>query len=698
MYNKINHNTNNINSGNNIYLNMNNIFKQVNANIMTNHQRRKSSLGLNQRQHNVSCIENNSNLNNNYNRQLFLNGTIENEDVGNQTLIPKINQNNSQLNRYNSFGRMKNLKSNCNENKIPSRTKKEKINKTNKFIPSNNQNVIPKNKKNVFIPLGTNKYRTIGEANCVNYYNYNTNYRANNKGHNTIEANNLNLGNQMMLKKYNLNRPNNYNYNNNYNYSYKNKDNSYYKNAHSPLRPKTPDHQKKERSSFRKPKTPDRQRTKMRLNYNKDYICPTMENTTNYHRKSSNYNYGCQNNNDRNRGYNTIDNYFDNTYHMTQENGTNDYFKHHKKAFSNYYPVQLTTNNNNTLTSNNSNINPNKARKSSCGKINNNNKYKQTKTLSKNASQGNIHHNNYIYGNCNNNNIYNNYYTNPKSIKNKNQSNNNNVKTPVKFNRTHSNYSGSSVPVTQTKNINTYGIYEDTFQSFGKNIPHNFINNNIYKNQSQKKLIENKTNKNFNNNINMNNNKAQTKQSLQEQGFKYNQNNKPLSSPYSNDILSSPSNIFALPRSNDKASTNNYNKYNYIPKNFSSLGSEMMSGSTTGTGSPGNYQLKEFDAGVIDFNELDQFSPPYTGTQVNLANNIDLNKNAQLNNQYTNIGLFQEGTKGEANNHYNLKFTNCNYNYSNKQSSNINNFVDNNNRKVIDDFINQLNTKRQNFL
>ena len=82
----------------------------------------------------------------------------------------------------------------------------------------------------------------------------------------------------------------------------------------------------------------------------------------------------------------------------------------------------------------------------------------------------------------------------------------------------------------------------------------------------------------------------------------------------------------------------------------------------------------------IDFNDLDQFSPPYSKGEVDLTKNIDIkNKN---NNIYMNLGIMQD----QKNNYYEIGKR---YDYENNSYLNENK----DNRRVIDNFINQLKSK-----
>ncbi len=710
MYTKIYPNSKISRPPTNNYININNIFKQINTNIITpNQPRRRSMQGQNKNvhNHNASFVDNNSNLNKNYKKQLFLNGTLETEDsdsIANQTqmtqMYQRTNINNNyktnnkenksnnnyktQLNRYNSYGRMKPLNNNNNgakNNKTPLKNKKKVKGNNNfaKIIPNGkNSNITNRAlKKNVFIPLGNNsnnnKFHTIADNKSNGYSNFNNNINKTQiREHNTIEAGKVNLYNQIMLKKYSTNRPNgnNTNYNKiNYNFINikNNRDKSNERKKVYRERPKTPDHMRMEKSSNnRKPKTPDRQRTKRKFNLNKEYFCPTMENVD-YFGNKNHYNNGITNNNNNttayrlSSGYNTIDNYFDNKYQLTQDVCNKDY--NYNYNFND---------NLNTLTSNNSNANRRqnkskpKSRRTSSGRcsnpntnsngnnntmINNNNKTKR-RTLTKNASQGNIRHADnhyYLITNTNNNNNYNNNGNQYMNM-NKTRTNNGNKshsKTPEKTNGTKSKFSGVSVPMTQLKEKNTYGIYGDTFQSFGKKIPTVNELNNRGKNfdYNNKYLYE------------------CNKKNQQNQNYIYNNVYPNVTNNNKLDKIKSPlTNIFSLPTSNKKQ---------FVQKDFSSVCSEMMSGSTIGS------QMKESYSNEIDFNEMDQFSPPYASGQVNLTGNPNCLNNKQIQNQYTNIGIANE---------------------NNKNGFQIKENISEGNRKVIDDFIKQLGNKGQSYL
>ena len=87
-----------------------------------------------------------------------------------------------------------------------------------------------------------------------------------------------------------------------------------------------------------------------------------------------------------------------------------------------------------------------------------------------------------------------------------------------------------------------------------------------------------------------------------------------------------------------------------------------------------NCELNECDNNFIDFNDFDQFSPP--NAQLNIGNNKNGNSiNSKNGIKYTNIGLCQNN---KLNNYY-------------LNSTGINN----DNRKVIDEFVIQMNAKKQ---
>ena len=702
------------NSKNNIFYNINSIFKQVNANIITNIPRKNSSstLNLNQPQINKQHYRHDSNLKpqNKYknNPQFQSNGTLEadfNPDL-NHTQIGQfydnkvnkiINEAKHQFNRYNSNGRMRTLNSNnnnvgkkskekCNNNKINNGQINGYVNYNNNHIGvKNNTNQYNKvNKKKINIPSGNNnnKYKTIGESNIRNYKNdlYNNNYTnrtlINEKEHkhNTIDLNNLYSGKQNIVKKYNMTNTNNKtNYKNNIynNNTITHRNNSKRKTNVSPLRPRTPDFHKKEKTPTHcHARTPDRQRNKSKLTLNKEYLY-TNENR---HPKKGYYN---------NR--NNINGHTNYTYRLngnnrTIEDNNNDYFfnktntningfyKGHKKNMSNYGPREfgIINNdvNNHTLNKNNTNSNFNN-RKNSYKKLNeynsnfSNNK-NVTKTLSKNASQGNIHsnYNKYKLSNINHNN---------------NLKNNTTMATPIKYNGNISNYKGELM--TQFRPNNNYNIYEETFQSFGKKVPNSLYNNNN-NNYNSNRIYSSRTNNNNNNQINYNNNTYLNSNQIKQQQYIpdpiINKNNNYLNNYKNNTYLNN--NTYKNTNNNTFIQNNNINKTS-INKNITSIGSEMTIGSNIQ--SP-NCQLNECDNNFIDFNDLDQFSPP--NAQLSIGSNKNGNSiNPKNGIKYTNIGLCKNDN---SNNYYS--------NYTGKND---------NNRKVIDEFVIQMNAnKQQQFL
>ena len=368
---------------------------------------------------------------------------------------------------------------------------------------------------------------------------------------------------------------------------------------------------------------------------------------------------------------------------------TNDYFKLHKKTITNYDYKDTINTNNNTITSNNS-------RKYSYGKLynnNNNQQNKKVKKLSKNSSQGNIlGHNNYninlnsnginhVYKNINDNNSnYSHFHSNT------------NLVTPMKYINQKSNFKGEEIQMTQMRAPNNYNIYEETFQSFGRNIP-TFIHNDYFKkNYNQNKIITER-----------NNNYDENNENIFEINTKINKNN------YEEYKRSSLQNNTNKNRNiiNDKPKLNyelirekngNYNNKTYIPATINNIGNKTYSYfnmkkdiKINQKENINNNDNQEYnDLNDIDFNDLDQFSPPYSKVQVDLKNNnIGNTKNNKNNNIYINIGSIPEQNNNYKTN-YEMNF-NKKYNYGNNLFLNENN--DKNNRRVIDDFINQLKPK-----
>ena len=726
MYNKINLNSK-------IYsIENNSIFKQVNTNIITDYQRNMYFTELMQNQKNNTFYKNS--INNNNNKKYYINGTLSpdenynyfqskktklNNKTNYNTNTNKANKNKQVLNRYNSYGRMNtnivNNTFNTHTNKQSS--KKKKINNNdykNNIIQSNNnsrghnntlipnqKNRIINTKKNI-IPLGSNKYKTIEENNKFSNFGnkmYDNNINRayiQNQVHNTIDINNLylNKGNNI-TKKYNMKiNPNYYNYNYNYyinnksnnkknNYNFRNIEIFNTKRNSSKSRPKTPDFNKRGKSSSRfnlnskRAKTPDRQRNKMKLNLNKEYLY-SAENKSNKKIRHSNY---------TNRDYNnTIDNISNNGKFQHKNEfkrlNTNDYFKLQKKTINNYDYRDTINANNSTLTSNNN------TRKYSYGKIYNNNiqQNKKTKKLSKNCSQGNIlgHTNyninlnsngiNYVHKNINENNTNSHFHSNT------------NLVTPIKYANQKSNFKGEEVQMTQIKPPNNYNIYEETFQSFGRNIPTSINNEYIRKNYNQNK-IKSERNNHYNNLDN-----------IQEIKSKINRNNY---EEYKGANLLNNNCVNEKQKLNYeliKEKNGNSNYKTYVPATINNIGNKTYSyfnmkkfskiNQKENINNNDNKECNEIND--IDFNDLDQFSPPYSKGQVDLTNNIDNSKNTKINSIYINIGSLQKEENNSYNNKYGIEY-NKKYNYENTLLLNENN--DKNNRRVIDHFINQLKKK-----
>ena len=518
MYANVKYNSNNINPENN------SIFKQLNTNIIFDYQKNKYITDLKQNQEIYS--NNNNNINRNKNLQIYLNGTTQPDEninlmktqrskfsnLGNKSNYnTNVNttKNKQGLNRYNSYKRISTT--NVNHNTIfnlpntNKNTKNKNINGSNKNkITSHNnskgqnkqvhyQRIPLSNKKNI-IPLGNNKYKTIGDNNYYSNFSniiYNdmnmnniinkTNYNER-QNHNTIDINNLlsnhnnYINKKYNMKKYNSNNNSNINKNKqmkkiNYNFNHNNFKNVEIKRNGSNIRPKTPDNNKRGKSYSRfnnqhlnnqRIKTPDRQRNKMKLNLNRDYLNTIDNNKTN--KITQHYNYGL-------RDYNhTIDNNNGKYKYSANRLNTNDYFKLHKKTINNYDNRQnmTTITANNTISNNNSN-----SRKNIFSKLyNNGNQTRPQKRLSKNSSQGNIlGHNNYninlnsnginhVYKNINDNYNYKYYHSNS----------NTNLITPIKYVNQKSNFKADNIQLTQIRPPNNYNLYQETFQSFGTNL------------------------------------------------------------------------------------------------------------------------------------------------------------------------------------------------------------------------------------
>jgi len=736
MFSKMKINSKNIKQENN------SIFKQLNTNIISDYQRNKYLIELIQNQQNTTFYQKDININENIN--IYKNGTIEyeNNNMFLQTQRAKfksnkpisnnnsnINKSKQKLNRYNSYSRINtnnrnnNNTINANGNKLTSKNKKMSNNNQgiNKILNNNNsrghynmnlnnQRTPISSKKKNFIPLGNNKFKTIGENNnystfgnkLYNDTNINRTFIQKNE-HNTIDLNNFYINKQSNInKKYNMKRPpTNINYNlnhncninnkpynpknNKYNYNYKNVDihNNIRKNGGS-SRPKTPDFSKRKKSSKffnnQRAKTPDRERNKMTLYLDKDYL-NTIDIRDN--KRINHYNY-------QNRIYNhTIDN---NNNNKNRRLNTNDYFRMNKKTINNYdYKDHSTINtNNNTISSNKNN-----SKRYIHDKINKNNsnqKAKKVKKLLKNASQGNIlGHNNYNI-NLNSNGIN---HINKKINGNNNTHcySNTNLVTPIKYVNQRSNFKGKEIQMTQVRSSNNYNIYEETFQSFGRNIP-SIINNNELNSKKYYNINKIENNNDIQNyfKLKRNNDEAKIKNLEKENVYYDYEKYKRLS------LQNNNNNAIQELNYGIREKNGNYNNP-YIPATINNMENKTYSIFNYKKGKMKenvslnyndniqdyNETNKEID---IDFNDLDQFSPPYKA-QLDLANN---NEKAKSNtNKFINIGNIQEGKDNLTN--YNMEFNNKNnydFNYGDRY---LKENIGENNRKVIDDFIKQLKTK-----
>ena len=728
MYQKMKYDSKNINQANN------SIFKQLNPNIIFDYQKNNIITELIQNQDIYSNYK--TNINNNKNLRIYLNGTTEPDENINfmktqrtkfTELTNKSNYNTNLnttknkpvLNRYNSYKRIATTNINNNNNlfNLPGNNKVNKNKKINggsknKIISHNNsknhnntqihnQRIPLTNNKKSVIPLGNNKYKTIGDNNFYsnitnrihNDMNINNNFNNKNnynerQNHNTIDINNLlsnhnnNINKKYNMKKYNTNNNINSNLNKNkqtkkinYNYNHNNYKNLEIRRNGSNVRPKTPDNNKRRKSYSRftnnninnqRIKTPDRQRSKMKLNLNKDYLNTIDNNKIN--KNGQHYNYMI-------RDYNhTIDNNSNNGKYKysARRLNTNDYFKLHKKTINNYDNRQnMTITGNNTITNNNSS-----SRKNIIGSIyNNGNQTRPQKRLSKNSSQGNIlGHNNYninlnsnginhIHTNIHENYNYKNYYSNI----------NTNLITPIKYINQRSNFKGDNIQLTQIKPPNNYNLYDETFQSFGTNLTTLTNNQELI---SKRNII---TNNNENNNyFEMKTRQENIKEISKNNDYEFNSNKNNFD--YNFDKYKE---LFLQNRNNEteklqsKLRERNGNDNNtYIPATINNAGNKTYSYFNN---IKNNNKIKEKEnikndqsnnLNDIDFNDLDQFSPPYSKAQLNLNKNID--SNSKNENKYMNLGCIEERNR-------NYETVTYDYNFGS-------------NRKVIDDFINQLKT------
>ena len=728
MYQKMKYDSKNINQANN------SIFKQLNTNIIFDYQKNNIITELIQNQDIYSNYK--TNINNNKNLRIYLNGTTEPDENINfmktqrtkfTELTNKSNYNTNLntaknkpvLNRYNSYKRIATTNINNNNNlfNLPGNNKVNKNKKINggsknKIINHNNsknhnntqihnQRVPATNNKKSVIPLGNNKYKTIGDNNYYsnitnrihNDMNINNNFNNKNnyneiQNHNTIDINNLlsnhnnNINKKYNMKKYNTSNNINSNLNKNkqtkkinYNYNHNNYKNLEIRRNGSNVRPKTPDNNKRRKSYSRftnnninnqRIKTPDRQRSKMKLNLNKDYLNTIDNNKIN--KNGQHYNYMI-------KDYNhTIDNNSNNGKYKysARRLNTNDYFKLHKKTINNYDNRQnMTITGNNTITNNNSS-----SRKNIIGSLyNNGNQTRPQKRLSKNSSQGNIlGHNNYninlnsnginhIHTNINENYNYKNYHSN----------NNTNLITPIKYINQRSNFKGDNIQLTQIRPPNNYNLYDETFQSFGTNLTTLTNNQDLI---SKRNII---TNINENNNyFEMKTRQENIKEISKNNDYEFNSNKNNFD--YNFDKYKE---LFLQNRNNETEKLqsklrerNGNNNNSYIPATINNTGNKTYSYFNN---IKNNNKIKEKEnikndqsnnLNDIDFNDLDQFSPPYSKAQLNLNKNID--SNSKNENKYMNLGCIEERNR-------NYETVTYDYNFGS-------------NRKVIDDFINQLKT------
>ena len=167
---------------------------------------------------------------------------LNNNKVNYNTNTNKNYKNRPTLNRYNSYGRMNSNNNTINTHTNKQNTKNKKINIDNNRTQNKIQRMpiqqtpISNKKKNI-IPLGNNKYKTIGDNNNYSYFGnkiiYNDSYTnrtfIQNPEHNTIDPNSLYSNKQNTItKKYNMKMaPNNLNFNYNQNNRKYNQKNNY---------------------------------------------------------------------------------------------------------------------------------------------------------------------------------------------------------------------------------------------------------------------------------------------------------------------------------------------------------------------------------------------------------------------------------------------------------------------------------------
>jgi hypothetical protein len=254
---------------------------------------------------------------------------------------------------------------------------------------------------------------------------------------------------------------------------------------------------------------------------------------------------------------------------------------------------------------------------------------------------------------------------------------NTNLVTPIKYVNQKSNFKGEAALMTQIRAPSNYNIYDETFQSFGTNIPTYFNNEkNKYSNQ--------------NNNITERNNNQNNYFKLYNKDEReINPNNKMRIYEEKNYNYQNKKEIQNANYEIRREKNGNYNN-TYIPATINNIGNKTYSYFNMKKDIKNNPNQKENinkdiresnEITDIDFNDLDQFSPPYSKAEVDLTKNID-KKNNKSNNIYMNIGSIED----QKNNYYDISKR---YDYEKNSYLNKNN----DKRKFIDDFINQLKSK-----
>jgi hypothetical protein len=302
------------------------------------------------------------------------------------------------------------------------------------------------------------------------------------------------------------------------------------------------------------------------------------------------------------------------------------------------------------------------------------NQTRPQKKLSKNSSQGNIlNHNNYNI-NLDSNGI-NHIHSNINEKYNYQYSHSNtNLITPIKYINQKSNFKADNIQLTQIRPPNNYNLYDETFQSFGTNLT--TLNNNNQDLISKRKNNINENNNYFEMKMKQENHDEISKNNDYEYtNNKNNYNFDKYKDLYKLNRVKEPENEKLQIKLNEK-NMNSKNGYSsYIPATINNTANKTYSYFNN---IQKNKKINEKENSKnndnindIDFNDLDQFSPPCSKEQFNLNNN-NLDNNFSAGNKYMNLGCIEERNRNYETVTYDNNFGS--------------------NRKVIDDFIKQLKT------